>query len=82
MAVLHEVAEEDLARVVPPKTAALIVKARSGKLELKAGGGGTYGKLNRELKLTQFLLYFSFVRIKVISWMISSSLSGLPSTEM
>lgn len=45
MAVLHEAAEEDLARVVPPKTAALIVKARSGKLELKAGGGGTYGKI-------------------------------------
>ncbi|QDK69491.1 TIGR00375 family protein [Bacillus halotolerans] len=45
MAVLHETSEEDLARVVPPKTAALIVKARSGKLELKAGGGGTYGKV-------------------------------------
>ncbi|MGG3380460.1 TIGR00375 family protein, partial [Bacillus spizizenii] len=47
MAVLHEAAEEDLVRVVPPKTAALIVKARSGKLELKAGGGGTYGKIKR-----------------------------------
>ncbi|MCY9416391.1 hypothetical protein MOF50_06905, partial [Bacillus inaquosorum] len=23
----------------------VIVKARSGKLELKAGGGGTYGKI-------------------------------------
>ncbi|MCI4139424.1 TIGR00375 family protein, partial [Bacillus vallismortis] len=45
MAVLHEATVEDLARIVPQKTAALIVKARSGTLELKAGGGGTYGTI-------------------------------------
>lgn len=45
MAILHEVPLAELSRIVPSKTAGLIVKAREGKLSLKAGGGGKYGKI-------------------------------------
>ncbi|MCC9021115.1 TIGR00375 family protein [Bacillus nakamurai] len=45
MAILHQAEEEDLARVVPPKLAAVIHKARTGQIGLEAGGGGTYGRL-------------------------------------
>ncbi|GLB58073.1 endonuclease Q family protein [Cytobacillus sp. NCCP-133] len=45
MDILHHVPISELERVVPLKTAALIGKAREGKLNLKAGGGGKYGKI-------------------------------------
>ncbi|MBU5263118.1 TIGR00375 family protein [Bacillus atrophaeus] len=45
MSILHQASEEQLAKVVSPKTAALIVKARSGKLNVEAGGGGAYGRV-------------------------------------
>jgi uncharacterized protein (TIGR00375 family) len=45
MAILHEVSFEHLKEVVPVKMAELIVAARSGKLQLSAGGGGKYGKV-------------------------------------
>lgn len=45
MAILHEVPLDELSLVVPAKTAELIVKAREGRLGLKAGGGGKYGKI-------------------------------------
>ncbi|WML40441.1 endonuclease Q family protein [Neobacillus sp. OS1-2] len=45
MAILHEVPYEALHEVVPPKIADLIMKAREGKVNLAAGGGGKYGKI-------------------------------------
>ncbi|WHX99171.1 endonuclease Q family protein [Neobacillus sp. DY30] len=45
MAILHEVPFEALTEVVPPKIAELIMKAREGKVNLAAGGGGKYGKI-------------------------------------
>lgn len=44
MAVLHQASERELAQVVKPKVARLIVMAREGRLPLIAGGGGRYGK--------------------------------------
>jgi len=45
MNVLHRTSEEELASVVGPVLASLIVAARNGRLELSSGGGGTYGKV-------------------------------------
>jgi uncharacterized protein (TIGR00375 family) len=45
MAILHEVPFSALKEVVPEKIAELILKAREGKVNLAAGGGGKYGKL-------------------------------------
>ncbi|WP_347549770.1 endonuclease Q family protein [Pseudalkalibacillus hwajinpoensis] len=45
MNVLHRTEEKDLASVVSPNHARLIVLARKGELSLKEGGGGTYGKV-------------------------------------
>jgi uncharacterized protein (TIGR00375 family) len=45
MAILHEVPLEALKEVVPSKIAELIMKAREGKVNLAAGGGGKYGKI-------------------------------------
>ncbi|WP_223591552.1 endonuclease Q family protein [Neobacillus bataviensis] len=45
MAILHEVPHEALKEVVPAKIADLIMKAREGKINLAAGGGGKYGKI-------------------------------------
>ena len=44
MAVLHQATEEELVLAVGSKIARLIVLARSGRLALSSGGGGTYGK--------------------------------------
>ncbi|MDR6122499.1 uncharacterized protein (TIGR00375 family) [Bacillus sp. SLBN-46] len=45
MAILHEVPYEALKEIVTPKIAELIMKAREGKINLAAGGGGKYGKI-------------------------------------
>ncbi len=45
MNVLHRVSELELAAVIGEKIAALIVQARAGKLQVQAGGAGTYGKI-------------------------------------
>jgi uncharacterized protein (TIGR00375 family) len=45
MAILHEVPFDAMKRVVPVKIAELIMKAREGKVNLFAGGGGKYGKI-------------------------------------
>lgn len=45
MAILHQVSFEHLKEVVPVKIAELIVHARSGNLQLSAGGGGKYGRV-------------------------------------
>jgi uncharacterized protein (TIGR00375 family) len=44
MAVLHQASEEEMAQLVGPKVAHLIVLAREGSLPLIAGGGGRYGR--------------------------------------
>ena len=48
MAILHNVSYEDLADAVGDEIATWIVKARKDELELQAGGGGKYGKVNRD----------------------------------
>lgn len=45
MNVLHDAPADEIARIVPAKTAALIAKAREGTLALDAGGGGRYGRV-------------------------------------
>lgn len=45
MAILHEVPFEAIKAVVPEKIAEMIIKAREGKIDLNAGGGGKYGKI-------------------------------------
>lgn len=45
MAILHEVPYKALVEVIPEKIANLILKAREGKINLAAGGGGKYGKI-------------------------------------
>ncbi|MVP00120.1 PHP-associated domain-containing protein [Paenibacillus lutrae] len=45
MAILHETTQEALAEVVGAEIAGMIAAARSGTLELRVGGGGTYGKV-------------------------------------
>ncbi|MFB6465925.1 TIGR00375 family protein [Cytobacillus sp. Hz8] len=48
MAILHQVPFASLQEVVPVKVAELIVKAREGRLSLKTGGGGKYGKVSQK----------------------------------
>ncbi|NPC93164.1 TIGR00375 family protein [Bacillus sp. WMMC1349] len=45
MNILHHVKEEELLQLLRPQTAQLVIKARNGEMQLKAGGGGTYGKV-------------------------------------
>ncbi len=45
MAILHEVPYDAMKDVIPEKMAGLIIKAREGKIDLSAGGGGKYGKI-------------------------------------
>ncbi|WP_273852191.1 endonuclease Q family protein [Guptibacillus spartinae] len=45
MNILHHVSESDLAEVVGKTLAHLIVLSRSGELDIKQGGGGTFGKV-------------------------------------
>lgn len=45
MDILHRVAEEDLIRVAGEKIANRIVRARSGALNVQAGGAGIYGRI-------------------------------------
>lgn len=45
MNILHRAAEAELAAVAGAELAGLIVLARSGRLVLSSGGGGTYGKV-------------------------------------
>lgn len=45
LAVYHEANLEDLTSIAGEKAAKIILKAREGKLEFSAGGGGYYGKV-------------------------------------
>lgn len=53
MAVLHRTDEAQLAEVVGPVLAELIVAARNGGLTLSSGGGGTYGKVATKEQTSQ-----------------------------
>ena len=46
MAILHDVPYEGLKEVVSERIADLILKAREGRVNLAAGGGGKYGKIS------------------------------------
>jgi len=48
MNVLHRTTQEELSRVIGEKLASAILLARSGELEITAGGAGTYGKVAME----------------------------------
>ena len=48
MGVLHRASGQELAEVVGPRLAHLIVGAREGTLPIEAGGGGLYGKVMTE----------------------------------
>lgn len=50
MNILHGTDQKEIAAVVGSGLASLIVDARSGSLELTAGGGGTYGKVVQRRK--------------------------------
>ena len=45
MNILHKLSEDDLEGVVGEKVAQTIIKAREGRINIQAGGGGVYGKL-------------------------------------
>lgn len=45
MNIIHYISEDDLKKVLKDKIAEKILKARSGKLSIKVGGGGHYGKV-------------------------------------
>ncbi|WP_394232851.1 endonuclease Q family protein [Niallia oryzisoli] len=45
MAILHEVSSEHLQQVVPTAMAERIIAARTGTIQLAAGGAGKYGKI-------------------------------------
>lgn len=45
MNILHEVPRHELTKVVQERIADYIVGAREGRLQVKSGGGGTYGKV-------------------------------------
>ena len=47
MAILHTTSLDELKEVIPEKLANLIDLARKGKLGIRVGGGGVYGKIDR-----------------------------------
>ncbi|MFP7483047.1 endonuclease Q family protein [Priestia filamentosa] len=47
MGILHHASEKELSQVVKPALADLILKARSGELDLVSGGGGKYGSVKK-----------------------------------
>ncbi|RCW64848.1 endonuclease Q family protein [Saliterribacillus persicus] len=47
MHVLHYVSYSDLKSIIGERLASAIIMMREGKLEIKSGGGGRYGKINK-----------------------------------
>ena len=45
MNILHKLSKDDIESVVGEKVAKHIVEAREGKMQIQAGGGGNYGKI-------------------------------------
>ena len=50
MTILHKLSQDDLEAVVGEKVAKEIILAREGKMKLQAGGGGTYGRVEKVQK--------------------------------
>ena len=48
MNILHKLSFDDIEAVVGEKTARNIIDAREGKMNITAGGGGVYGKINKD----------------------------------
>lgn len=48
MAILHEASRNDLSEVVPDALVNFILQARHGKLSIRIGGAGRYGKVNEK----------------------------------
>ena len=46
MKVVHDAPYDELAKIVPADLAKSIICAREGRLSIKAGGGGVYGKVS------------------------------------
>lgn len=46
MQIIHQTSEEELAEVVKPSIAKQIIQMRKGILQIQAGGGGKYGRVN------------------------------------
>ena len=46
MNILHKLSFDDIEAVVGTKLATIIDEARQGKLQIKSGGGGNYGKVS------------------------------------
>ncbi|MBW8352131.1 endonuclease Q family protein [Bacillus sp. IITD106] len=47
MNILHRVSESELKRVVKEELANMIIQARNGNLQVAAGGGGKYGRIQK-----------------------------------
>ena len=45
MNILHKLSFDDIEAVVGEKNASNIIRAREGKMNIHAGGGGVYGKV-------------------------------------
>ena len=50
MNILHKLSKDDIEAVVGSKMADVIVNARSGNMNIQAGGGGVYGKVTAPKK--------------------------------
>ncbi len=48
MTILHKLSKDDIEAVVGEKVADEIIKAREGKMQIHAGGGGNYGKVSAD----------------------------------
>ena len=53
MTILHKLSEDDIEAVVGEKVADAIIASREGKLQIHAGGGGKYGKVETPTKSEQ-----------------------------
>ena len=53
MTILHKLSEDDIEAVVGEKVADAIIASREGKLQIHAGGGGKYGKVETPAKSEQ-----------------------------
>ena len=53
MTILHKLSEDDIEAVVGEKVADAVIASREGKLQIHAGGGGKYGKVETPAKSEQ-----------------------------
>ena len=53
MTILHKLSRDDIEAVVGEKVADAVIASREGKLQIHAGGGGKYGKVETPAKSEQ-----------------------------